>query len=89
MYLLFKIEKKILDIILEKEKDPTVGKLCIIQLIEVDLKLVIWVCISIRNKYIELDQIVLKYNYRSRVRYSAELEILEKRLVCNSSYLNQ
>jgi len=41
VYLLFKIEKKILDIILEKEKDPTVGKLCIIQLIEVDLQLVI------------------------------------------------
>jgi len=72
----------ILDIIIEKGKEPTLRKLRTIQLIEVDLQLIMRIYISDRNKErIESDDRVAKANYRSRPTYSIETAILKKRLI--------
>ena len=56
---------KILDVIIEKGKRLVIGKLRIIQLIEVDIQLLIRILINTRNKFrIEKDNRVSKSNYR-------------------------
>ena len=58
------------------------------QLIEADLQLLIRILINNRNKLnIEYDERILKSNYRSRMNYSIENVILEKRLWYNNSLL--
>ena len=70
---------KILDIIIEKGKSPTIGKLQIIQLIEADLQLIIRIFLKYEIKRkIEKDLRILKANYGSRSKYSIENRILEK-----------
>ena len=71
---------------IEKGKRLIVGKLCIIQLIEADLQLLIRILVNNRNKFkIEIDQQIVKSNYGSRLDYSIEDAILEKQLVFDNS----
>ena len=80
---------KILDIITEKESGLVIGKLRIIQLIEANLQLLIWVFIGSRNQnLLEIDSQISKYNYSLRKNYSIKLAILEKRLIYNKSMLS-
>ena len=68
--------------ILQKGKDPVIGKLRTIQLIEADLQLIIRIYVGRRNnENIERDDRLLQFNYGSRVNYSIETAILEKRLM--------
>ena len=69
---------------IKKGKGPTLGKLCIIQLIKADMQLLIRIFMSIRNnRQIEKDSRLSKYNYGLRKGYFIELVILEKRLIHN------
>ena len=73
---------------IEKGIGPTLGKLYIIQLIEVDLQLLIRVFMSHRNQgKIENDNRISKCNYGSRCNYSIESAILEKQLIHDTSRL--
>ena len=70
---------KVLDIMIEKGKGPVIRKLYIIQLIEVDLQMIMRICVNTRNKYqIEKNIRILKCNYRLRLNYSIKMAILEK-----------
>ena len=80
---------KLLDIILEKGKETILEKLKIVQLIEGDVQILIRTLVNQRNKFqIEDNPRIAKYNYRSRLYYSIEDMLLEKRLMCNNSLLN-
>ena len=74
---------------IEKGKGPMIGKLRTIQLIEADLQMIMRICINNRNKYkIESNSRVSKANYLSRLNYSIETAILEKKLIYNASSIN-
>ena len=78
----------IIDIMIEKGKDPMLRKLQTIQLIEANLQLLIRISISNRNQgAIEKDKRVSKCNYGSRRNYNIETAILKKRLIFNNSIL--
>ena len=80
---------KTLDVIIEKGKGPVLGKLRTIQLIEANLQLVMRILVNNRNKHrIEKDLRIAKSNYRSRLRYSIDDAILEKRLIYDNSMLS-
>ena len=80
---------KVLDIILEKEKEPILGKLRTIQLIEADLQLIIRIFIRERNdENVAIDKRISKYNRGSRRYYSIDILILEKRLMHNATIRN-
>jgi len=69
-------------VILEKGKGSIIGKLQIIQLIEVDLQLLMRIFIGgWIDEVIENNERILKFNYRLQRNYSIETAILEKRLM--------
>ena len=73
---------------IKKGKGLIVGKLQTIQLIEADLQLLMRILVNNRNKFkIETDYRIVKSNYRSRLNYSIDNAILEKRLVFNNSMI--
>ena len=77
---------KVLDVMLDKGKEPLVRKLQTIQLIKADFQLIIRIFIGLRNRgSIEWDQRISKFNYRSRKRYNIEEVILKKRLLYDIS----
>ena len=62
---------KLLAVILEKGKEPIIGKLQMIQSIEADLQLLMRIFIGeILENDIKNDQRVSKFNYDSRTNYS-------------------
>ena len=70
---------KLLDIILEKGKGPTLGKLRTIQLYEADLQLLMRIFVGGRNdNNIEQDERLSQFNYGSRRYYSIDTATLEK-----------
>jgi len=73
---------------IEKGYGPVIDKLCIIQLIEADLQLLMRIFIELKcKKYLEKDKRLSKANYSSWKNYSIEMAILEKQLICNSYLL--
>ena len=63
-----------------------IRKLQIIQLIETDLQLLMWIFIGLRNKKdMENDNRFSKYNYGLQKAYSIDEAILERRLLYNIS----
>ena len=73
---------------IEKGKGPIVGKLRTIQLIEVDLQLLMRILVNNRNKFkIEIYHRIVKSNYGSRLDYSIDDTILDKRLVFDNSII--
>jgi hypothetical protein len=67
------------EVTIEKEKGLVLEKLWNIQLIEVDLQLLIRICLRLDGEeLIEKDQRILKVNYESRKNHLIELVILEK-----------
>ena len=75
---------------LEKGKGLLLGKLCIIQLIEANLQLVIIICTNVRNKYqIECNNRISKISFKSWLNYSIDTAILWKRLIYNISKLDR
>ena len=81
---------KVLDIIFEKGKGLILGKLRMIQLIEANLQLMMWIFISGWNdKNVETDNRLLKYNYGSRRNYSINTLLLEKILMCDAALWNR
>ena len=79
---------KILDITIEKGKGQILGKLRIIQLIEVDLQLLMRIFLLAEDEEnIENDERISKVNYGSHENYSIESAILEKRIIFDNSLL--
>ena len=72
---------------IEKGKDPIVGKLRRIQLIKADLQLVMRIVLNQNKYYIKKDPRVLKSSFGSRLLYSIEIVILQKRIIYNNSKL--
>ena len=71
---------KILDVMIEKGKSPTIGKLRTIQLIEKDIELLIRVFELLRNAgKTKTNNILSKSNFGSRKKYSIESAILDKK----------
>ena len=75
---------------LDKGKEPVLGKLQTIQLVEANLQLLIWVFIRNRNKIeIEKDDCYSKFNFRLRKYFSIEEVLMKKRLIYNCSIVTQ
>lgn len=71
---------------LDKGKGPIIKKLRVIQLMEADLQLIMWIFLGQRNiGRIENDLRLSKFNYSSRKGNSIDEIILEKRLLYNVS----
>ena len=80
---------KILDIVIEKDKGPILGKLRTIQLIEADLQLLMRIFMGSRNKdLIKKDHRISKSNFRSRKHHSIKIAILKKRLLYDTSMIS-
>ena len=79
----------IVDVMLEKGKGPTLGKLRTITLIEGDLQILMRIFLKAKDEeLIEKDRRFAKANYGSRKNYSIETAILEKRLIMDRSMLS-
>jgi len=81
---------RILDLIVEKGKVSVLGKLCIIELIEADLQILLQIFFGVRNEgAIEEDEHISKFNFGSRKNYSVENSILEKRFIYESNLFSE
>ena len=79
----------ILDTLLEKEKGLILGKLQIIELLEVDFQMLVQIFTGLRNDdNIENDKRLSQHNYRSRKYFSIEATLLEKILLYDTSKYN-
>ena len=77
---------KVLDVILEKDKGPIIGKLRTIQLIEADLQLLMRIFTGGRNNHnAESNERLSQHNCSSRRNYSIDTAIFEKKLMHNAS----
>ena len=64
----------VLDVMLEKGKGPTLGKLRIIELIEGDSQLIVWLHVGFKNdENAKKDSRFSKFNHGSHKQYSIEM----------------
>ena len=77
---------QVLDVMLDKDKGPIIGKLRMIQLIEADLQLLMRIFLGSRIEgFIEKDNRISKFNFGLRKFFSIEEAILEKRMIYENS----